>query len=210
MINDGILIKGNKDGLNAVISMEKFADFSEASELLLKKLMKGKEFYKGCTLKITSNLRYISEREQNKLRHILFEQFFIADCTFEDIEEKKDRIFSGIYEGKTKFIKKTIRGGQCINYNGNIVIIGDVNPGAEVYAYGNIIVLGHARGSLHAGCNGNEKAIISAFCLQPEIMQISNTLTRAPEEGNKPSYPEVAKLKDGIIIVEPYLANKYI
>lgn len=210
MINDGILIKGNKDGLNAVISMEKFGDFSEASELLLNKLRKGKDFYKGCTLKITSNLRYISEREQNKLRHILFEQFFITECTFEDIEEKKDRVFTGIYEGKTKFIRRTVRSGQCISYNGNIVIIGDVNSGAEVSAFGNIIVLGRARGRIHAGCNGNDKAIISAFYLQPEIMQISDVVTIAPEDESKPSYPEVAKLKDGSIIVEPYLINKYI
>ena len=73
----------------------------------------------------------------------------------------------GIYEGKTKFLRKTIRSGQSINYPGNIVIIGDVNPGAEIYAAGNIIVFGNLRGVVHAGTNGNDKAIIAAFKLEP-------------------------------------------
>ena len=88
---------------------------------------------------------------------------------------KKDptgKVFTGIYEGKTKFVRKTIRSGQSINYPGNIVIVGDVNPGAEIYAAGNIIVLGTLKGVVHAGTNGNEKAIIAAFKLEPQILQI--------------------------------------
>jgi septum site-determining protein MinC len=120
------------------------------------------------------------------------------------------KVFNGIYEGKTKFLRKTIRSGQSINYPGNIVIVGDVNPGAEIYAAGNIIVLGTLRGVVHAGTNGNEKAIIAAIKLEPQILQIGDIVTRSPEDGAKPLYPEVAKVKNGSIIVEPYLENKYI
>jgi len=210
MVDDKIIIKGNKDGLYAIINMNKFKDFDEMLDGLIEKLSRGKKFYKGCTLKITMELKNLSERELAKLRDVLFDEFMIKDCIFEDREEKPSKVFSGIYEGRTKFLRKTVRSGQCINYSGNIVIIGDVNPGSEVYAGGNIVVLGALKGHAYAGVGGNEKAIIAAFSLQPEILQIADIMTRSPEDGMKPQYPEVAKVKDSSIIVEPYLFNKFI
>ncbi|MDU1854859.1 MAG: septum site-determining protein MinC, partial [Clostridium baratii] len=65
-------------------------------------------------------------------------------------------------------------------------------------------------GNVSAGANGNTKAIIAAFSLQPEILKISNIVTLSPDDSEEPEYPEVAKVKDGAIIVEPYLPNKYI
>ncbi|MCY6370746.1 septum site-determining protein MinC [Clostridium ganghwense] len=210
MVKGGLIIKGNKDGLNAVIDMNKFRDFDEMMEEFVEKLISGKRFYKGATIKITTQLKELTERDIIKLKDILFEEFLIKDCIFEDKEETKYRVFSGIYEGRTKFYRKTIRSGQIIRYAGNIVIIGDVNPGAEVYAAGNIIVLGNLKGNVHAGSTGNTKAIIAAFSLQPKILQIANVMTRAPEDDEKTYYPEVAKIKDDTIIVEPYLPNKFV
>ncbi|MGK0467535.1 septum site-determining protein MinC [Clostridium sp.] len=210
MVTDKIIIKGNKEGLNVIINMNHFNDFDDMLESLIEKLSKGKKFYKGSTLKITTELKYINERESRKLKEILFDEFLISDCIFQDHEESTTKVFTGIYEGKTKFLRKTIRSGQSINYPGNIVIVGDVNPGAEIYAAGNIIVIGNLRGVVHAGTNGNEKAIIAAFKLEPQILQIGNVVTRAPDDSVKPEYPEVAKIKNGSIIVEPYLENKYI
>lgn len=210
MIEDKIIIKGNKEGLNAVINMNKFKDFDEMLEALIEKLSKGKKFYKGCTLKITSDLKYINERELSRLKDVLFEEFMVQDCIFEEREEKTSSVFSGVYEGRTKFIRKTIRSGQVVNYPGNVVIIGDVNPGAEIYAAGNAIVLGSLRGGVHAGMGGNNKAIIAAFSLQPQILQIGDIITRSPEDETKPKYPEVAKVKDNNIIVEPYIYNKFL
>lgn len=210
MVTDKIIIKGNKEGLNVVINMNHFSDFDDMLESLIDKLSKGKKFYKGSTLKITTELKYINERESRKLKEILFDEFLISDCIFQDQEDSTAKVFNGIYEGKTKFLRKTIRSGQSINYPGNIVIVGDVNPGAEIYAAGNIIVFGNLRGDVHAGTNGNEKAIIAAFKLEPQILQIGNIVTRSPEDNPKPQYPEVAKIKNGSIIVEPYLENKYI
>ena len=210
MIKDGILIKGNRDGLNTVIDMNKFRDFDEMLENLIEKLSIGKKFYKGATIKIITQLKEFNESQIIKLRDILFEEFMIKDCVFEDKDEGKNKMFSGIYEGRTKFFRKTLRSGQVIKYPGNVVIIGDVNPGAEVYAAGNVIVLGNLQGNVYAGDTGNNKAIIAAFRLQPKILQIASIMTRAPEEDEKPYYPEVAKIKDDMIIVEPYLPNKFV
>ena len=215
MNDDRLQIRGTKDGINAIIDMEKFDTFDEMLSLLINKLTAGKSFYKGSTIKITANLKRVSEVEIEKLKEVLFEEILIKDCVLEEKEvehkeEKESKIFNGVYEGKTKFLKKTVRGGQLIKYSGNIVIIGDVNSGAEVYAGGNIVVMGRIKGQVHAGVGGNKKAIISALSLQPEVLQIGDIITIAPDDTQKPSYPEVAKIKDDTIIVEPYLPNKYI
>ena len=213
MNDDRIQIKGTKEGINATIDMERFSDFDEMLEVLIDKLTAGKGFYKGASLKIAANLKNVNENDILRLKDVLFEKIQIKECFFEEVkreEQKESKIFSGVYEGKTKFIKKTIRGGQLVRYHGNIVIIGDINNGAEVYAGGNIIVLGTIKGQVHAGVGANKKAIISAFSLQPEILQIAEIVTIAPEDGIKPSYPELAKIKDDIIVVEPYLPKKYI
>lgn len=207
---DNIVIKGNKEGLNALINMDNFKDFDDMLDSLIEKLSKGKKFYKGCTLKIITDIKLINENQAKRLKEVLFEEVLIKDCIFEDKEEKVNKVFSGVYEGRTKFIRKTVRSGQIIRYSGNIVIIGDVNSGSEVYADGNVIVIGSLKGQVRAGITGNERAIIVAFNLQPEILQIASVITRAPEDTIKPEYPEVARIKEGSIIVEPYVINKYI
>ncbi|MEY7999042.1 septum site-determining protein MinC [Clostridium sp. Mt-5] len=210
MIDNNIIIKGNRDGINLIINMNKFKDFEEMLEILVKRLSAGKMFYKGCTIRITTELKYINEKQFAKLKDILFEKFLVKDCIFEDSNEKPNKVFSGIYEGRTKFLRKTVRSGQIINYSGNIVVIGDVNAGSEIYAGGNIIVFGSLRGYAHAGFGGNSKAIVASICLQPEMLQIADIVTRSPEDNIKPEYPEIARIRGNIIIVEPYLLNKYV
>ena len=215
--NDGILIKGNRDGINTTINMSKFSSFEDMITLLVKKLSKGKHFYQGTTLILRIDLKLINEKKVEEIKDILLTKIGLKDIVFEDLDneisitnQKENKVFSGVYEGKTKFIRKTVRSGQSINYRGNIVIIGDVNSGAEVYATGNVVVLGRIQGKVSAGTNGNNNAMIAAFLLQPEMLKISNVIAMSPDEEEKPSYPELAKIKDGVIIVEPYLPNKYI
>ena len=217
--NDGILIKGNKDGINTTIHMNKFDCFEDMLLVLIKKLSKGKHFYKGTTLILRIDLKSIHKKEVQILKEVLLTEIELKDIVLEDIEKEKkieqsneteSKTFSGIYEGKTKFIRKTVRGGESISYQGNIVIIGDINSGAEIYAAGNVIVLGRIKGKVSAGTNGNTKAVIAAFLLQPEILKIAKIIAMSPDDIEKPSYPELAKIKDGAIIVEPYLPNKYI
>ena len=209
MRDDRIFIKGNKLGINAIINMDKFGNFDEMLDSLVEKLKKKKKFYKGATLTVTTDLKYINERQISKLKDVLFDEILIKDCIFEERLEKQSSVFSGVYEGRTKFVRKTVRSGQCLNYAGNLIIIGDVNNGGEVRAHGNVIVLGDLKGRVFAGDNGNENAIIAAYSLEPELISISGKITISPDDFEKTGYPEVARLNENNIIVEPYLPDKY-
>jgi len=102
-------------------------------------------------------------------------------------------------------VQRTLRSGQSISYDGNIVIVGDVNPGAEVVASGNVVVMGYLRGVVHAGAGGDENAAVYAYRLQPTQLRIANHITRAPDgEETRSQDPEVARVKDGIVVIEAF------
>ncbi|AEG14040.1 Septum formation inhibitor MinC [Desulfofundulus kuznetsovii DSM 6115] len=113
-------------------------------------------------------------------------------------------------DDNTILIQRTLRSGQKIHYDGNIVIIGDVNPGAEVVATGNIIVMGAVRGVVHAGAGGNERAMVLAFRLEPTQLRIAGHITRPPDEQSlKPEQPEVARIKNGVVTIEIFNGERH-
>lgn len=102
-------------------------------------------------------------------------------------------------------IQRTVRSGQKYRYAGTIIVLGDVNPGAELVADGDIIVWGKLRGVVHAGAAGNESAMIGALALAPTQLRIGSHIARAPDERRAtPTPAEVARVKLGQIVVEPW------
>ena len=102
-------------------------------------------------------------------------------------------------------VQKTLRSGQTITHEGSVVIVGDVNPGAEVIAGGNVIIMGVARGVVHAGAFGNSDAVVIAFRLQPTQLRIANHITRAPDDdGTDTEHPEIAKVKDAQVVIDKF------
>ena len=93
-------------------------------------------------------------------------------------------------------IQKTLRSGVRIVYEGSVVVIGDVNPGAEIIAGGSVIVWGKLRGVVHAGSDGNEKAAVYALDLNPMQLRIANYIAVPPLRKGK-STPEMAVITDG-------------
>ncbi|MEA1974288.1 MAG: septum site-determining protein MinC, partial [Bacillota bacterium] len=81
----------------------------------------------------------------------------------------------------TVFIEHTLRSGNEVISDGNIVVLGDVNPGAVLKAKGNIIVIGKLRGIAHAGIEGDNNAFISANLLLPSQIRISNVISRSSD-----------------------------
>ncbi|KPD01607.1 Septum site-determining protein MinC [Geobacillus sp. BCO2] len=86
-------------------------------------------------------------------------------------------------------VSRIVRSGQVLHVEGDLLLIGDVNPGGTVIAGGNIFILGALRGIAHAGYAGNKQAIIAASVMKPMQLRIGDIMSRAPDsktdEGNE-------------------------
>jgi septum site-determining protein MinC len=105
-------------------------------------------------------------------------------------------------------VRRTLRSGQSFQHPGNVVIFGDVNPGAEVVAGGHIVVWGRARGFLHAGAMGDERAVICALDLGATQLRIAGHIARAPEGRVNRPVPEMASIRDGQIVAVPWRGSE--
>ncbi len=104
-------------------------------------------------------------------------------------------------------IRRTIRSGQVIRHAGTVVVLGDVNPGAEVIAEHDIVVWGKLRGVVHAGAAGDARAMVGALYLAPTQLRIGTHIARAPDEKRANVWTaEVARVREGQIVVEPWNA----
>lgn len=100
-------------------------------------------------------------------------------------------------------VRKNVRSGQNISYDGTLVVFGDVNAGAELVATGHILVLGTLRGVAHAGCRGNKQAIVYANHLSSLQLRIADLIARAPDgENNERHVPEIARIIDNQLVIE--------
>jgi len=133
---------------------------------------------------------------------------------------KIDSIFIKEQEIKNKLIKinskkkddilhiGTVRSGDRISSNGNLCIIGDVNPGAIVSANKNIYVWGKLLGIAFAGKSGNKNASISSLYLNPLQLRIADVIAIGPKDKPKNSYPEIAVIEKQTIIIKPHLIEE--
>ena len=134
----------------------------------------------GKSLKINSN--FVNEQEiKNKL-------LLLNSKDRDDI----------LYEG-------TVRSGNRISSNGNLCIIGDVNPGAIVSAKKNIYVWGKLLGIAFAGQGGDKNASISSLYLKPVQLRIADVIAIGPKEKPKNYYPEIALIDGQTITINPYI-----
>ncbi len=106
-------------------------------------------------------------------------------------------------------LRRTLRSGQIARHEGHVAVIGDVNAGAEIIAGGDVIVWGKVRGIVHAGAMGDENAVVCALHLAPMQLRIGPHIARAPEGRlTQPLAPEKAFVRDGSIVVEPWLVHE--
>lgn len=133
------------------------------------------------------------------------------------MEEETEEIIAMRGEAEklpTLYLKKTIRSGQSISSDGNLIVIGDVNPGAEVIAKGDITVWGILGGIAHAGSEGNSQARIRALKMNAIQLRIAEVFARRPDGANTPFVqktnefvPEEARVFKKSIIINKLLEN---
>jgi septum site-determining protein MinC len=102
-------------------------------------------------------------------------------------------------------VRGALRSGRLVQSPGHVVVIGDVNPGAEIVAGGDVVVWGRVRGLVHAGAYGDQNALVCALDLAPTQLRIAELITVSPAgSGDMEPVPEQASIKDGQIVAESW------
>ena len=128
------------------------------------------------------------------------------DSKFFNEKEIKNKLLLFNSKNREDILHKgTVRSGDRISSNGNLCIIGDVNPGAIVSAKKNIYVWGKLLGIAFAGRGGNSNSSITSLYLQPLQLRIADIIALGPKDKPKNSYPEIALVENGTIIIKPFI-----
>jgi septum site-determining protein MinC len=124
----------------------------------------------------------------------------IPEPRLEDNIKPLDTVLSG---EAALFVQRTMRSGYKIVYQGHVVVLGDVNPGAEIIASGCVVVWGRLRGTVHAGAEGDQNAVVCALDLSPMQLRIASKIAITPQDQVVPK-PEIASIINDQIIAEPW------
>ena len=189
-----------------IIKLNESADQTEIVECLKKKLSELKKLYKDEKTPIKITGKILKNKEIDEIQTLIKNKIDV-EIEFDmpktlGLHSIRKTYKRDIAISETKFHKGSLRSGQKMEVEGSIVIIGDVNSGAEVIASDNIVVLGTLRGLAHAGAKGNEQAVIAAGVVDTVQIRIANIvkeINREEEIMHKQSYISII---DNEIIIE--------
>lgn len=177
-----IQLKTNK----ILIKIEEQAQENEIIECLKEKIMDLKKLYKDDKTPIKVVGKALKNKEMEEIQQIIKEEINV-EVEFESpktlgLHGIKEAFSQKIKSSETIFHKGSLRSGQKLETEGSVVIIGDVNAGAEVVAGENIVILGALRGLAHAGAKGNKQAIIACNIIDCPQIRISNRIKEMEKE----------------------------
>jgi septum site-determining protein MinC len=216
-----VTLKGIKDGLLVNVGD---GDWSEATQTLLGKLREKEEFFRGARLVLQLQGRTVGAADLGRLRNDLGDlQINLWTVLSESALTMTAAQALGLETSLPKpqaapppdlppiksdedgsnaiLVNHTLRSGKSVRYNGHVVVIGDVNAGAEVIAKGDVIVWGRLRGTVHAGADGDAEAVVCALDLAPTQLRIAGAIATSPKRRGKPE-PEIARVREGQIVAE--------
>lgn len=217
-----IQIKGIKEGLLIILSE---GDWVEVQQALLEQLDQKSEFIRGARIALDVGNHVLKAVDLGRLRDELSGRGItlwsvmstsgITEATAQTLgmatritkpgpDRAAHKAEGQAHPGEEALmLAKTLRSGFCLKYAGHVVVIGDVNPGAEIVASGNVVVWGRLRGLVHAGAEGDGEAMVCALDLAPTQLRIADQIALTPQRRGKPQ-PEMAHLKDGKVVAEPW------
>ena len=225
-MHPNVQIKGIREGLLVVLGE---GDWEEIRSNLLEQIDQQSEFLKGARLVLDVGNHVLKAVELSSLRDALSERNLglwavlsnsptteltaqtlgLATRLSKPRQERDTRpVDSSLQTGEgAVLVRRTLRSGTSLHFAGHIVVIGDVNPGAEVIASGDVVVWGRLRGVVHAGAAGDENAVVCALDLAPMQLRIAGQIAIPPQRRGKPQ-PEMARLKDGQVVADAWSTKK--
>jgi len=204
--------KGTKEGVT--IYCQESAGFEEILRDLASRLQQRAVFFGQAKVRIDVGSRQLTETEKERLADVLAKNSKLILVGVQTSAERPSEVsparrrgetddlkLESFKEGRSIVIKRTLRSGQSVHFPGNVIVLGDVNPGAEIVAEGDIFVYGTLRGIAHAGRGGDRNASVVALRLAPTQLRIASVISRAPDEAALPNQPEYAYISDDRIMI---------
>ena len=216
-----VKIKGIREGLLITVRDD---DWPDAKAALQEKIKEQSEFLQGGRLILDVGNHNIRAAELGQLRDMLTDDGLalwailsnsqitqqnaqmlgLATRINKPIPERTTHTIDTALSGEEAvLVRRTLRSGFSIQNMGHVVVIGDVNPGCEIVAGGDIVVWGHLRGMVHAGAEGNQDAVVCAMDLAPTQLRIADHIATTPKRRGK-SQPEMAHIVDGQVVAMPW------
>jgi septum site-determining protein MinC len=215
-----VQIKGLRDGLLVTLGD---AGWSVLHSSLLSQIDEKTDFFRGAKLALDVGNQELHVSEMTELRDELSDRGIILWAVISESAATENtaqmlglatrlskarpdtpvQVHVTAAEDTAMWIKRTVRSGVRLEYEGNVVVLGDVNPGAEVVAGGSVVVWGRLRGVVHAGAAGDTEAVVCALDLSPTQLRIATEIATTPDRRSQP-VPEMARLKDGHLVAEPW------
>ncbi|GGH68637.1 putative septum site-determining protein MinC [Compostibacillus humi] len=198
-----VTIKGTKEGLS--IFIDEACSFEEAMADLQEKInaIRPKEYEPIVSVHVKLGNRYLLESQEKELREILnHKSRFYIESINSNVILKEDAL-KWKENSEIKAVRKIVRSGQVLEITGDLLLIGDVNPGGKVVSTGNVYILGNLYGIAHAGAAGDRKAIIAASYMKPTQLRIADYISRAPDYESDGVYMECGLIdeeQDKIVI----------
>jgi septum site-determining protein MinC len=200
-----VLIKGTKEGI--LVALGEGDDYLALKRRLDERLRGAARFLRGSEVTLDAGGRLLTQSQVQELETLIASGHGLRVL---GVRHAVSPTATGVVgaEGEpqpTVVVRRSLRSGQRVAFDGNLVVFGDVHPGAEVVATGDIVVMGGLSGMAHAGARGTERAVVVALRLWPTQLRIGHLIARRPdgEAQARAAAPEVARVRDGQIVVEP-------
>ncbi len=184
-----VVFKGTAEGITVLLDSQ--AEFDKILNRFKEKLEESKQFFKGSKVSIRFKGRSLAKEQQEALMELLTHQNILNISfvhLFEEEEIHYDKDFMWVKEqldskqgSLTHFHYGIVRSGNHIDYQGNVIVLGDVNPGGLITAGGNVIILGSLKGKVHAGLdNSYPHPFIISEVMDPIQIGLGNVIAQAP------------------------------
>lgn len=204
-----VVIKGNKSGIRIVLD-EKLP-FDELMEEVKNTFQNSASFLGEAQVAVSFAGRKLTEEQERILLQNIADYSQLQVVCVIDEDKKREEIFEKTLQEQLitmnantgQFFKGNLRSGQVMEFETSIVILGDVNAGAQVVSTGNVVILGSLNGTVYAGASGKENAFVVAMKMNPVQIRISDVIARSDDEKNEVSKePQIAYLHEGAIYVD--------
>ncbi|MFC2065357.1 septum site-determining protein MinC [Chloroflexota bacterium] len=219
-----VQIKGTREGLMVTIGG---SDWDPQIANLVNQINERPSFYQGARMLLDVKTHVLHVAELSRLRDTLSEyginlwavlsESQVTEQTSQNLglatklskpsPPEPEPVADPFQKDKALWLEQTIRSGVHIEYQGNVIVLGDVNPGAEIIAGGSVLIWGRLRGLVHAGAEGDEEAIVGALEFSPMQLRIAGKIAVSPQK-NATGKLEIARISGEDIIAESWKSTR--